>query len=66
MIPYSNMNELAAGNQFELSVVMPCLNERETVGVCVCKSLASLRKTGILGEVIHIAPRGTVTKDLTQ
>ena len=52
MIPDSKMNELAAGKQVELSVVMPCLNERETVGVCVRKALASLRKAGILGEVI--------------
>jgi glycosyltransferase involved in cell wall biosynthesis len=47
------MNELAApGKQFELSIVMPCLNERETVGVCVRKALASLRDAGISGEVI--------------
>ncbi len=31
---------------------MPCLNERETVGVCVRKALASLRDAGISGEVI--------------
>ena len=48
-----NMNETAAaGEQFELSIVMPCLNERETVGVCVRKALASLRDAGIFGEVI--------------
>ncbi|MGA2049481.1 MAG: glycosyltransferase family 2 protein [Terracidiphilus sp.] len=52
MVPNSTMNELAAGKQVELSVVMPCLNERETVGVCVRKALASLRKACILGEVI--------------
>ena len=47
------MNELAAAEkQFELSIVMPCLNERETVGVCVRKALASLRDAGISGEVI--------------
>ena len=36
----------------ELSVVMPCLNEEETVGVCVRKAVETLRKTGIQGEVI--------------
>jgi glycosyltransferase involved in cell wall biosynthesis len=36
----------------ELSVVMPCLNEHETVGVCVRKAIASLRQAGISGEVI--------------
>ena len=42
----------ADGPQIELSVVMPCLNERETVGVCVRKAIASLRDAGIRSEVI--------------
>ncbi len=42
----------AAGEPLELSVVMPCLNEQETVGVCVRKAIASLREAGIRGEVI--------------
>jgi glycosyltransferase involved in cell wall biosynthesis len=47
------MNELAStGKQVELSVVMPCLNERETVGRCVRKAVTSLREAGINGEVI--------------
>ena len=40
------------GARVELSVVMPCLNERETVGVCVRKAVAALEKAGISGEVI--------------
>ena len=49
----SKMSELGpTGKQVELSIVMPCLNERETVGVCVRKALASLREAGIDGEVI--------------
>jgi len=45
-------DSVAAGETVELSVVMPCLNERETVGVCVRKALASLHEAGIHGEVI--------------
>ena len=45
-------DSVAAGATVELSVVMPCLNERETVGVCVRKALASLHEAGIRGEVI--------------
>lgn len=41
-----------AEKQIELSVVMPCLNERETVGVCVRKALTSLREASLDGEVI--------------
>lgn len=44
--------------QIELSVVMPCLNERETVGVCVRKAWVALREAGISGEVI-VADNGS-------
>jgi glycosyltransferase involved in cell wall biosynthesis len=42
----------------ELSIVMPCLNERQTVGVCVRKAMASMRAAGICGEVI-VADNGS-------
>jgi glycosyltransferase involved in cell wall biosynthesis len=49
----SKINDLdPAGKLVELSIVMPCLNERETVGRCVRKALNSLREAGINGEVI--------------
>jgi glycosyltransferase involved in cell wall biosynthesis len=48
----------AAGQPIELSVVMPCLNERETVGVCVRKAMSALRDAGIPGEVI-VADNGS-------
>jgi glycosyltransferase involved in cell wall biosynthesis len=42
----------------EVSVVMPCLNEHETVGVCVKKALEALARAGIAGEVI-VADNGS-------
>ncbi len=42
----------------ELSVVMPCLNEAETIEVCVRKAFASLERLGIAGEVI-VADNGS-------
>jgi glycosyltransferase involved in cell wall biosynthesis len=36
----------------ELSVVMPCLNEADTVAVCVEKAVRAMREAGIRGEVI--------------
>src|ERR1700735_2016361 len=48
----------AAEKQMEVSVVMPCLNERETVGVCVRKAMTALREAGIAGEVI-VADNGS-------
>src|SRR6185437_8827597 len=49
---------LAAGSatveELELSVVMPCLNEQRTVGVCVEKALRTMRQLGINGEVVVV------------
>lgn len=42
----------------ELSVVMPCLNEAETIGVCIDKAQAALQQGGIDGEVI-VADNGS-------
>ena len=42
----------------ELSIIMPCLNEAETVSICVGKALQFLREKGLDGEVI-IADNGS-------
>ncbi len=47
-----------AGTELELSIVMPCLNEVETLQVCIQKALGSLERNGISGEVI-IADNGS-------
>ena len=39
---------------FEVSVVMPCLNEAETVGLCVEKAIAALDVNNIRGEVVVV------------
>lgn len=44
--------------ELELSVVMPCLNEKDTVGTCVEKAMTALRTHGIRGEVI-VADNGS-------
>jgi glycosyltransferase involved in cell wall biosynthesis len=51
-------SEEGATEAVELSVVMPCLNERLTVGRCVCKAAEALRAAGIAGEVI-VADNGS-------
>ena len=48
----------ASEEQLELSVVMPCLNERETVGACIRKAMATLHESAIAGEVI-VADNGS-------
>lgn len=48
-------------NPVEVSVVMPCLNEEKTVGICVRKALASLEAADAAGEVI-IADNGSTDR----
>jgi glycosyltransferase involved in cell wall biosynthesis len=42
----------------ELTVVLPCLNEAETVAVCVAKAVRSIEENGIEGEVV-VADNGS-------
>jgi glycosyltransferase involved in cell wall biosynthesis len=58
-------NELAAPTErqhettdLELSIVMPCLNEAETLGICIRKALLFLSQNNIAGEVV-IADNGS-------
>ena len=45
-------------DSIEVSIVMPCLNEHETVGTCVDKAVRALADAGIVGEVI-VADNGS-------
>lgn len=42
----------------QVSVVMPCLNERDTIGPCITRALAALAALGLPGEVI-VADNGS-------
>ena len=48
----------AETREIELTILMPCLNEAETIGVCVWKAKRYLAKTGIAGEVL-VADNGS-------
>nr|WP_314261963.1 glycosyltransferase family 2 protein [uncultured Devosia sp.] len=42
----------------ELTILMPCLNEAETLAACIAKAQGFLQRTGIVGEVV-IADNGS-------
>src|SRR5262245_24642137 len=48
----------AVTSEPELSVVMPCLNEARTIGICIRKALDSFERLGITGEVV-VADNGS-------
>ena len=51
------LNE-AAPETVELTILMPCLNEAETIEVCVKKAMGYLERSGVSGEVL-IADNGS-------
>jgi len=51
------MNDAVATN-LELSVVIPCLNEEETLGRCIAKAMAAIRYHGLQAEVV-VADNGS-------
>lgn len=48
----------ASTDAIELSIVMPCLNEAETLAVCIDKAIGYLERSGVPGEVV-IADNGS-------
>jgi len=50
--------ERAAEPALELTILMPCLNEAETLATCITKAQSFLKRTGIAGEVL-IADNGS-------
>jgi glycosyltransferase involved in cell wall biosynthesis len=42
----------------ELTVLMPCLNEAETLGACIAKAQAFLARKGVAGEIV-VADNGS-------
>jgi hypothetical protein len=55
-----NCDLLAEGSAspLELTILMPCLNEAETISICVAKAKSFLERAGIAGEVL-IADNGS-------
>jgi glycosyltransferase involved in cell wall biosynthesis len=51
-------SEIDAGPELELSVVMPCLNEADTLATCIGKAQSALTEHDIDGEVI-VADNGS-------
>ncbi len=48
----------AAEQQLDVSVVIPCLNEAESIQTCVSKALESFERLGVRGEVV-VADNGS-------
>ena len=49
--------------EMELTILMPCLNEEETLGICIDKAQTFLKTSGIAGEVL-IADNGSTDRSV--
>ena len=59
MVDSGTLIPLHNGNQeIEVSVVIPCLNEAQSVGICVKKARNALKRLGVCGEVV-VADNGS-------
>ena len=45
-------------NTIELSILMPCLNEAETLGACIEKARMGIERSGVRGEIL-VADNGS-------
>ena len=48
----------------EVSVIMPCLNEEATLGICIKKAQNSMQSSGIIGEIL-IADNGSYDQSVS-
>jgi glycosyltransferase involved in cell wall biosynthesis len=55
--------ETALSDPIELSIVLPCLNEERTVGICVAQAMSFLASHAINGEVI-VADNGSTDRSI--
>jgi len=56
--PFSHTGQPAAPEAIELTILMPCLNEAETLAICIQKAKRFLAGSGISGEVL-VADNGS-------
>jgi glycosyltransferase involved in cell wall biosynthesis len=51
---FASSPEHAPDDHLDISIVMPCLDEAETVGICVAKARSWLAGSGLRGEVVVV------------
>src|SRR5947209_7728886 len=53
-----DVEDVNHSSEIDVSVVMPCLNERDTLAACIHKAEEGLRAAGLRGEII-VADNGS-------
>ena len=58
ILTHEEITIITDDREIELSVVMPCLNEADTVEICIAKALRAMEEHDIVGEII-VADNGS-------
>jgi glycosyltransferase involved in cell wall biosynthesis len=53
----------SSAHAVEISAVIPCLNEEQTIGICIEKALDSFARMGLVGEVV-VADNGSTDRSI--
>jgi glycosyltransferase involved in cell wall biosynthesis len=61
--PLEDARTASSSQPIELSVVMPCLNEEQTLPICIQKALGAMRDLGVAGEVV-VADNGSTDRSV--
>jgi glycosyltransferase involved in cell wall biosynthesis len=61
----TTLNGFLDTDMIDISVVMPCLNEEDSVGICVRKAWDGIQATGLSGEVI-VADNGSTDRSVIE
>ena len=59
MVYLENNNKLNDNSEIEVSVVIPCLNEEKTIGICIEKASRVFKECNINGEII-VSDNGSI------
>jgi hypothetical protein len=58
-VTFEAIGDADADGEIDVTVVLPCLNEKDAVGLCVAQAIEAMRNGGIGGEVIVVDNRST-------
>jgi glycosyltransferase involved in cell wall biosynthesis len=58
-VTFEAIGDADADGEIDVTVVLPCLNEKDAVGLCVAQAIEAMRNAGIGGEVIVVDNRSS-------
>jgi len=58
-VTFDAIGDVDANGEIDVTVVLPCFNEKDAVGLCVAQAIEAMRKGGVRGEVVVVDNRSS-------